>query len=62
MTDLQKLYTGHREAGRGHYSALRAVARATTLDPDTVARCLDRARQTDAIEARQRRRNTGRNA
>lgn len=55
MTDLQKLYQGARQHG-GHYAALRAVAKATGLDPDTVARCLDSARETDAIEARRARR------
>ncbi len=57
MTDLQKLYAESREAGRrGHYASLRWIARKVGFDPDTVARCLDRARQTDAIEARRSRR------
>lgn len=56
MTDLQKLYAGHRDAGKGHYASLRAIARQVGFDPDTVARCLDRARQADAIEARAARR------
>ena len=61
MTDLQKLYADARKE-RGHYAALRDVARQTGLDPDTITRCLDRARESAAIEARRARRKptTGR--
>lgn len=60
MTDLQKLYSGARK-DRGHYAALREVARQTGLDPDTITRCLDRARESAAIEAcRSRRKATSR--
>lgn len=55
MTDLQKLYLEARNGGRrGHHAALRAVADQTTIDKDTVQRCLDRARQADAIDARRK--------
>lgn len=55
MTDLQKLYLAARNGGRrGHHAALRTVADQTTIDKDTVQRCLDRARQADAIDARRK--------
>lgn len=57
MTVLQKLYLSARKGGRvGHYAALRKVAEETGLDPDTVGRCLDRAREADAIDARRAKR------
>ena len=56
MTDLQKLYAEARVNGRrGHHAALRHVARQTNLDPETVDRCLRRARRTDEVEARKAR-------
>ena len=48
MTELQKMYTKQRVEGRGHYAAIRTVARATTLDAATVERCLKRAEREDA--------------
>lgn len=57
MTDLQKLYLMARKGGeRGHYAALRLVSRQTGIDADSVGRCLDRAREADAIDARRARR------
>lgn len=57
MTDLQKLYLSARKGGqRGHYAALRLVAGQTGIDPDSVGRALDRAREADAIDARRARR------
>lgn len=48
MTDLQKLYTEARvNEGLRHHAALRAVAAATGLDPETVGRCLRRAERED---------------
>ena len=43
LTELQKLYTKQRVEGRGHYAAIRAVARETGLDNGTVERSLKRA-------------------
>lgn len=58
MTDLQKLYLEARNGGRrGHHAALRAVSDQTTIDKDTVQRCLDRARKADAIDARRLKKN-----
>jgi hypothetical protein len=57
MTELQKRYLSARKGGqRGHYAALRLIARETGIDPDSVGRCLDRAREADAIDARRARR------
>lgn len=57
MTDIQKMYLAARKGGtRGHYAALREVARQIGADPGTVGRCLDRAREADAIDARRARR------
>jgi hypothetical protein len=57
VTDLQKLYLSARKGGqRGHFAALRAVAAEVGFDPDTVGRCLDRAKEADAIDARRARR------
>lgn len=57
MTDLQKLYLSARKGGqRGHYAALRHLARETGIDADSVGRCLDRAKEADAIDARRARR------
>lgn len=57
MTDLQKLYLTARKGGqRGHFAALRNVAAQVGFDPETVGRCLDRAREADAIDARRARR------
>ena len=53
MTDLQKAYLAARAGGkRRHHAALRHVARQYGLDPETVDRCLRRARRTDQAEAR----------
>jgi IS30 family transposase len=53
VTDLQKLYLQARAANkRGHHGALRHVARQTGLDPETIDRCLKRARRTDVLEAK----------
>ena len=61
MTDLQKHYLAARKGGQtGHYKALRTVAENTGLDPETVGRCLDRAREADAMDARRARRNKNR--
>ena len=58
MTELQKLYlvarAGHKSVG--HYAALRRLANMTGIDADTVGRCLDRAKEADAIDARRSRR------
>lgn len=51
-TVLQILYMNERVQGAGHHAALRNVAAHTTLDKDTVDRCLRRARRTDAQEAK----------
>lgn len=53
MTALQLLYLQAR-AGRkrGHRSAVEHVAAGTGLDPDTVARCLHRARRADERDAK----------
>ncbi len=57
MTDLQKMYLSARKGGqRGHYAALRQIERQTGIDADTVGRCLDRAREADAIDARRAKR------
>jgi len=45
MTELQKLYFAARREGRKHHAALRAIARQTGLDKDTIDRCLKRARR-----------------
>lgn len=55
MSDLQNLYLEARENGRRHHAALRHMARQTGLDPETIDRCLKRARRTEAIEARKAR-------
>lgn len=52
MTELQKMYLAARTGKRGHHAALRAIARDTGIDEETVDRCLKRARRTDAIENR----------
>lgn len=55
MTDLQKLYLEARNGGRrGHHAALRILADRVGVDKDTIQRCLDRARQSDAIDARRK--------
>lgn len=60
LTELQKRYLVARQGGRvGHFAALRTVSNATGLDPDTVGRCLDRAREADAMDARKARRKKG---
>lgn len=52
-TDLQLLYLQARAGNkRRHRSALEHVARRTGLDPDTVARCLHRARRADERDAK----------
>jgi hypothetical protein len=53
MTELQKMYLAAR-AGRkrGHYGALRHIARATGIDEASIDRCLKRARRSDEREAR----------
>lgn len=57
MTDLQKLYLSARKGGsRGHFAALRLVASQVGFDAETVGRCLDRAKEADAIDARRARR------
>lgn len=50
MTDLQLLYAKERIEGRGHYAAVRALARATGIDEGTVQRCLRRAERTNERE------------
>lgn len=53
MTDLQKLYLQARAGSkRGHHGALRFIASQTGLDPETIDRCLKRARRTDVLEAK----------
>lgn len=47
MTDLQLLYAKERLEGRKHHAALRAISRATGIDPETVGRCLRRAERED---------------
>lgn len=55
MTDLQKMYLQERAAGqRGHYAALRRIARQTGIDEGTIDRCLKRARRADERDARAR--------
>jgi hypothetical protein len=57
LTDLQKLYLSARKGGqRGHFAALRLIASQVGFDPETVGRCLDRAKEADAIDARRARR------
>lgn len=61
MTELQKRYLTARSGGRvGHFAALRAIAKDTGIDADSVGRCLDRAREADAMDARRARRNKNR--
>lgn len=56
MTDLQLQYLAARAAGkRGHYSALRHMARQTGIDEASLDRCLKRARRTDELEAKRAR-------
>ena len=63
MTDLQKHYLAARKCGQtGHYKALRTVAENTGLDPETVGRCLDRAREADAVDERRARKTRKRKA
>lgn len=58
MTDMQLLYVKIRtEQKCGHRAALRVISRLTGVDPDSVDRCLQRARRTDAIEAKRAKRN-----
>lgn len=53
MTELQKMYLQARAGNkRRHHAALRHLARQTGLDPETVGRCLQRARRTDEREAK----------
>lgn len=53
MTDLQKMYLAARAGNkRGHRAALRHISIQTGIDPDTIDRCLRRAKRTDQIEAR----------
>lgn len=47
MTDLQLLYAKERLEGRRHHAALRAIAKATGIDPETIGRCLRRADRED---------------
>jgi len=57
VTDLQTMYRAERAGGRrGHFAALRGIARQIGVDPETVGRCLDRAKEADAIDARRARR------
>ena len=56
-TDLQRLYLQARVGNkRRHRAAVEELARKTGLDPDTVARCLHRARRTDERDAKFRKR------
>lgn len=52
MTDLQLMYAKHRLEGRGHYAAVRTIARDTGIDEGTVQRCLRRAERTNERENR----------
>lgn len=55
MTDLQRMYLTARSGNVGHYAALRKVEAATGIDAETIVRCLDRAREADAMDARRAR-------
>ena len=56
MTDLQKLYLKARTELRcGHRAAIDEVARATSIEPGSVARTLARAKRED--ERAERRKN-----
>ena len=53
MTELQKMYAAARIGNkRGHHAALRHIARQTGIDPESIDRCLKRARRSDALDAR----------
>lgn len=50
-TDLQLMYLKERVEGKKrHHAALRAMARRTGIDPETIGRCLRRADREDARE------------
>lgn len=53
-TELQLRYMRERVDGAGHHAALRNLAASTSLDKDTVDRCLRRARRADAQDAKRR--------
>lgn len=53
MTTLQLMYLRERAGGKcGHAAALRRISTKTTLDVETIARCLHRARRADAADAK----------
>lgn len=54
-TDLQLLYLQARAGNRRrHRAAIEELATRTGIDPDTVARCLHRARRTDERDEKTR--------
>jgi hypothetical protein len=51
-TDLQLLYLQARVGRVRHRTALERIARKTGIDPETIARCLHRARRADEQAAK----------
>jgi hypothetical protein len=53
MTSMQMMYLKTRtEQKCGHRAALRIMAAETGIDPDSIDRTLQRARRSDAIDAK----------